>query len=264
MPAMAAALSTARQLPPEEPDHVDRPDDSDGRMSFIEHLEELRKRIINAAIAVAVGMGIAFVFVDQLFHFIMTPALRLLPPGSKLIYTKPAEAFALYVNIALIAGIVLAAPLIAYQAWLFIAPGLYAKEKRLLIPFVLLTTIGTVAGAAFSHYIVFPYMIAFFSTFASPEVAFMPRIEDTFDLYLKMLLGMVVVFQIPTVVFFLAKMRVVSAGFLWHQLRYAILLSFIAAAVLTPTGDPWNQAIFAGPMIALYVISIGIAWLVAR
>jgi len=150
-----------------------------------------------------------------------------------------------------------------FQAWRFIAPGLYANEKKLVIPFVALTSAGSIGGAAFSHYVLFPALMKFYGDFSSTRMRFMPGVEDTVDLYLKMMLGMVVVFQIPTLVFFLAKLRLVTGRFLWHQLKYAILLIFILAAVLTPSTDPWNQLVFAGPMIALYVLSIGLAWLVA-
>jgi len=231
-------------------------------MGFLEHLEELRKRIIRSCIAVGIGMLVAVVFIDRIYNFVLAPARRMLPPGSRLIYTVPGEALSLYVELALIAGVVVAAPFIMYQVWMFIAPGLYAKERKFAIPFVVLTTVGAVAGAAFSHYVVFPYMIAFFGTFSSPDLTFMPRIEDTFDLYLKMLIGMSLVFQIPTLVFFLAKMQMVTAGFLWRNTKYAILIIFIIAAIVTPSTDPWNQTIFAMPMVGLYLISIGIAWMV--
>ena len=253
-----AALATAHQLPPEEPH-----DSDDGRMSFLDHLDELRRRIIWSCVAVAVGMVIAFAFIERLVTFVLDPMRRVLPPGTTLIYTKPTEALSLYVTIALIAGALLASPLIMFQFWRFIAPGLYANEKKFAIPFVLLTTIGGVSGTAFGHYIVFPYMMIFFGTFSSADLVFMPRIEDSFGLYVKMLIGMTIVFQIPTVVFFLAKMRLVTANFLWRNIKYAVLIIFIVAAVLTPSADPWNQAIFAAPMFGLYVLSIGIAWLVS-
>jgi sec-independent protein translocase protein TatC len=128
---------------------------------------------------------------------------------------------------------------------------------------VLLTTTGAVAGAAFSHYVLYPSMIAFFGTFNSTDLAFMPRVEDAFDLYLKMMLGMVLVFQMPTLTFFLARMRLVTASFLWRNIKYAVLIIFIVAAVLTPSSDPWNQTVFAAPMLVLYVLSIGLAWAVA-
>jgi sec-independent protein translocase protein TatC len=232
-------------------------------MGFLEHLDELRTRVIRSCIALGVGMLVAFLFVDRLATFVLAPTLRMLPPGTALIFTKPGEGFSFYLDIALIGGGVLAAPFVMYQVWRFIAPGLYAKEKRLAVPFVVLTTLGVIGGALFSHYVLFPAMIAFFGTFSSPAMKFTPRVEDTFELYKMMLIGMVVVFQIPTLVFFLARMRLVTARFLWRHIKYAILIIFVLAAVLTPTPDPWNQTVFALPMIGLYLISIGIAWMVA-
>jgi sec-independent protein translocase protein TatC len=138
------------------------------------------------------------------------------------------------------------------------------SARQFAIPFVGFTTLGFVAGAAFTHYIAFPYMMAFFATFNTPDLIFMPRLEDVFDLYTKMVLGMAVVFQMPTVVFFLSKMGLVTAGFLWRSFRYALLLIFIAAAVITPTGDMVTQTIFAAPMVALYLLSIAIAWMFGR
>ena len=231
-------------------------------MGFLEHLDELRKRIIRACIALAVGMVVAFAFVERLGDFVLEPTLRMLPPGSTLIITKPGENFSFYLDVAFIGGLVLAAPFITFQLWRFIAPGLRASEKKMIVPFVLLTVLGTLGGAAFAHYVLYPGMIGFFSTFKSRHVTFMPRIEDTFDLYKNMIIGMVAVFQLPTLIFFLAKMGMVTARFLWRNIKYAILIIFIIAAVLTPTADPWNQTLFAAPMVVLYVLSIGIAWIV--
>jgi sec-independent protein translocase protein TatC len=149
-----------------------------------------------------------------------------------------------------------------YQVWLFIAPGLYTNEKKFAIPFVFLSTAGFIGGAAFNHYIVFPWMMAFFASFNTPELAFMPRLEDVFDLYTKMLLGMGVVFQMPTIVYFLAKMKLVTARFLVRNIKYAVLIIFIVAAVITPSGDMVTQTIFAAPMVGLYLLSILIAWIV--
>lgn len=232
------------------------------KMSFLEHLEELRTRLIHSIIAIVVGVLVSFTFIEKVFNFVFAPIRRELPAGSKLMYTEPGEAFSLYLQIAFIAGIVLAAPYVMYQVWLFIAPGLYTKEKRFAIPFVLFSTIGFVAGAFFNHYIVFPFMMAFFGSFNAPDLAFMPKLEPVFSLYTKMLIGMGIVFQMPTLVFFLAKMGVVTARFLWRNFRYAILVIFIIAAVVTPTGDMLTQTIFAAPMIGLYLLSILIAWLV--
>jgi len=231
-------------------------------MSFLEHLDELRKRIVNACIAVAVGIAITFWWIDPIFNFILAPTRHALPAGVKLVYTQPGEAFSLYITVALIAGVVVAAPYIMFQVWMFIAPGLYSNEKRLAIPFVALTTIGFLLGAAFNHYIAFPYLMMFFGTFNSADLAFMPKLEDVFGLYSKMLMGMGIVFQMPTVVFFLAKMSLITARFLVTNFKYAILIIFIVAAVITPSGDMMTQTIFAAPMVGLYLLSIVIAWIV--
>jgi sec-independent protein translocase protein TatC len=241
--------SGALQLPPDDDE------ESGGKMSFLEHLDELRKRIVRSCLAVAFG-------VLATFNFILGPTRKVLPPGVKMIYTEPGEAFGMYITISLIMGFVIASPYVMYQVWMFIAPGLYSNEKKFAIPFVLFTTLGFLAGAAFNHYVAFPFMMAFFASFNGVDLAFMPRLEDTFGLYTKMLIGMGIVFQMPTVVFFLAKMKLVTASFLWKNLRYAILATFIIAAVVTPTGDPMNQSIFAAPMILLYLLSIAIAWIV--
>jgi len=246
-----------KALPPDEDD-----DSLTGKMSFLEHLDELRKRIVNSAIAIGVGVVVTFAFIDKIFNFILAPTRKALPPGVKMIYTQPGEAFSLYVTVALIAGAVVAAPFIMYQVWMFIAPGLYANEKRMALPFVFFTTAGFLLGAAFNHYIAFPFMMAFFASFNGIDLAFMPRLEDTFGLYTKMLLGMGVVFQMPTVVLFLAKLKLVTARFLVRHFKYAFLLIFIAAAVITPTGDMMTQAIFAAPMVGLYLLSILVAWVV--
>ena len=243
--------------------HPEREDDhSAGTMSFLEHLDEFRKRIINSCIAIAIFTIISFGFINRIVNFILAPTRHALPPGVKLIYTQPGEAFSLYVQIALIMGIVFASPYIMYQVWKFIAPGLYSNEKRLAAPFVFFTTLGFVFGAAFNHYITFPFMMAFFASFNTPDLAFMPKLEDVFGLYTKMLIGMGIVFQMPTVVFFLAKMRLVTARFLASNFKYAVLIIFLAAAVITPTGDLMTQTIFAAPMLGLYILSIAIAWVV--
>jgi len=231
-------------------------------MSFLEHLDELRKRIVQSLIGVVVGVGLGFFFINPIVNFILTPTWHVLPPGSRMIYTQPGEAFGLYIQIGLIVGVILASPWIMYQVWLFIAPGLYANEKKLAVPFVLMSTIGFVGGALFNHYIVFPFMMSFFASFNTADLIFMPRLEDVFDLYSKMLIGMGLVFQMPTIVFFLAKMRLVTARFLLRNAKYAVLVIFIVAAVITPSGDMIMQTIFAAPMLVLYALSILIAWIV--
>lgn len=230
------------------------------KMSFLEHLEELRKRIVNALIAIVVGMGVSFFFIDKIRDFIMLPLARLLPAGGKLMYNEPTEAFVLNLKLGGLAGLLIAAPVIMWQVWLFIAPGLYANEKKFALPFIFLTTTCFLGGAAFSHYMLFPWAWQYLASFGTDYIVFLPRIEPVFSLYIKLLLGMGLIFQMPTVVLFLARMGLVTAGFLARKTKYAILIIFIVAAVITPTADPMTQSLMAAPMMALYVISIGIAW----
>jgi len=235
-----------------------------GDISILERLDDFRKRIVRALLAIAGGALVGFALIDRIVGFILRPTRRALPVDAKLIYTQPGEAFGLYVQVALIAGVVFAMPFIMYQLWRLIAPIVPPSARRFAIPFVGFTTLGFVAGAAFTHYIAFPYMMAFFASFNTPELLFKPRLDDVFDLYTKMVLGMAAVFQMPTVVFFLAKMRLITARFLWRSFRYAFLLIFIAAAVITPTGDMVTQTIFAAPMVALYLLSVAIAWIFGK
>jgi sec-independent protein translocase protein TatC len=181
-----------------------------------------------------------------------------------MIYTQPGEAFGLYIQISLITGVVLAAPWIMWQVWLFIAPGLYTNEKKLAIPFVALSTIGFLTGTAVNHYITFPFMMKFFGSFNNADLVFMPRLEDVFDLYTKMLLGMGLVFQMPVIMFVLARLGIVTAGFLARNIKYAILIIFIVAAVITPDGSPTNQILVGAPMVVLYLVGIIIAWLFGK
>jgi sec-independent protein translocase protein TatC len=262
-PHQSGGYGTAPADPIEDPAAVDEVQASaEGQMSFLEHLEELRKRILRSCIAIAVGVAGTFWFIQPIFNFILAPTRRVLPPGVKMIYTQPGEAFSLYVTVALIAGIVVASPLIMYQVWMFIAPGLYANEKKMAYPFVGLTTFGFVLGAAFNHYVAFGVMMSFFASFNSEQLAFLPRLEDVFGLYTRMLLVLGLVFQLPTIVFFLAKMKLVTGRFLLVNLKYAVLIIFVVAAIITPGGDMWGQTIIAVPMLGLYLLSILIAWVV--
>jgi sec-independent protein translocase protein TatC len=251
---------------PRDPDDDDLNDADDldgagGKMSFLEHLDELRKRLIASVWALVIGCIIAFIFVGRIEQFIMLPLWQLMPTGTKLMYNGPVEGFMIMMKIGALAGLFLALPFIVLQLWLFIAPGLYANEKRFAVPFVLMGTFFFVVGSAFSHYIAFPYTWKFFLSFETEFLEFRPNISLVFSLWVKMLLGFGVIFQMPTIVFFLAKMGVVSAGFLIKHTRYAVLVIFILGAVLSPGTDVVSQLLMAGPMIVLYGLSIGIAWL---
>ncbi len=237
-------------------------DETGGRMSFLEHLDELRKRLLISVGALLGGFLAAFSVISYIFEFIMRPLQEILPEGGRLVYTEPTEAFFLYIKIAALAGLVLAIPIILYQMWRFVAPGLYAREKKFAIPFVFFATVFFVGGALFSHYMLFPWAWTFLAGFTTDYMEFFPRIQPAFSLYVKLLLACGVVFQMPTVVFFLARVGAVTPGFLVRNTKYAILLIFVFAAVLTPTGDPVVLTLMATPMVALYGFSIAIAWAV--
>ena len=232
-------------------------------LSVLDHLDRFRKSVIRSAVAIGIGMVAAFYYINPIIEFVFKPIREVLPPGSKMIYTVPGEAFSVYVQIALIAGVVVASPFIMYQVWQLIAPALYLKEKRFALWFILMTSAGFIGGAAFNHYVAFKMLMLFFGSFNSSQLAFMPRLNDVFDIYTRMLFVMGVVFQMPTLVFFLAKMGLVTARLLAKQFKYAVFVIFIIAAVVTPSGDPYNQAILAMPMIGLYILSILIAWIFA-
>ncbi|MBU22915.1 MAG: twin-arginine translocase subunit TatC [Acidobacteria bacterium] len=248
------------QVPGTPPPAEDEESSSAGRMSFLEHLDELRKRLVYAAYGILGGFVVAFAFIKFIFEFIMVPLQEVLPPGGRLVYTEPAEAFFLYMKMAALVGLLMAMPILVSQIWLFIAPGLYSHEKKFAIPFVALTSIFFLGGALFSHYAVFPLAWRFFAGFTTDYMEFLPRIAPVFALYVKMMLAMGIVFQLPTLVFFLAKLGLVTPGFLAKNTKYAILAIFIIAAVLTPSADPVTQTAMAAPMMVLYGISIGIAW----
>jgi sec-independent protein translocase protein TatC len=235
-----------------------------GRMSFLDHLDELRKRLVIAIVSLVVGVLLMLGFIEPIFEFIMRPLQEMLPNEGTLVFTEPTEAFFLHIKIAALAGLILAMPVILSQVWLFVAPGLYSHEKRFAIPFVVLATAFFVGGALFAHYILFPVAWQFFASFTTDYMTFMPRIQPAFSLYVRLVLACGVVFQMPTVVFFMARVGVVTAGFLARNIKYAILVIFVLAAVLTPTGDPVTLTMMAAPMIVLYGLSIGIAWVFAK
>lgn len=257
-------------FPQKSPTHAEEPDWDEsesaegGKMSFLEHLDELRRRLIWALVSLVVGVVIACFFLDQLYHFVFAPMQALLPAGQKLTYIDPTEAFSLYIKLAVIAGLLIASPLVMAQVWLFIAPGLYAHEKKFAIPFVVLSSTCFILGAWFGHRIVFPMSWRFLASMGNDIMVFQPRVEPAFSMYLKMVLAFAVVFQMPTIVLFLARMGLVTARFLMRQFKYAVLIIFIAAAIITPDGSPVTQTLIAGPMCALYVFSALLAWMFGK
>jgi sec-independent protein translocase protein TatC len=179
-------------------------------------------------------------------------------------YTQGFEPFMLTMKVGALAGLFVSLPFIIWQLWLFIAPGLYTHEKKMAVPFVVFCTTFFVMGAAFSHYLAFPWTWKFFLGWTTEYMEFRPSIGEAFGLYVKMMLGFGLIFQMPTVVFFLARMGVVSAGFLLRHTKYAVLIIFILAAVISPGTDVVSQCLMAGPMLGLYGLSILVAWIFAK
>jgi sec-independent protein translocase protein TatC len=230
------------------------------RMTFLEHLEELRKRLFVSAIAIAGGFLLCWWKAPEIFRILQAPVLDALPKGTKLAYTQLTEPFMLYINIALLAGVFVASPVILYQIWLFVAPGLYRNEKRWAAPFVVLTCVFFIGGGLFGYMVAFPMVAKFL---VSTGADFMPvlKIDDYLDILSKTLIGMGICFETPIVIFFLARMGVVTEKWLLLKFRYAVLIIFIVAALITPTPDIPTQCAFALPMIALYLLGVLMAWI---
>jgi sec-independent protein translocase protein TatC len=235
----------------------------EGRMTFLEHLDELRRRITHAVVALLLGFLAAFAFINQITAFVYARLTADIPGGS-FIYTDPGEAFFIWIKIAAIAGLLISSPYVMWQVWLFIAPGLYANEKKLAVPFVVFASALFIGGAAFSHYVLFPFAWKFFASFSNEFVVFTPRIEPVFALYVKLLLAMGLIFQLPMLMFVLARFGLVTARFLAKNFKYAVLITFVISAIITPDGSMVPQVIMAGSMIALYILSIGVVWLFGK
>lgn len=227
----------------------------DEKLPFTGHLEELRKRIISCFIAVGIGFVISYAFKEYLFEILTLPLINAMGSGEKLIFTGLPEAFFTYLKVALLSGLMLSAPIILYQFWLFVAPGLYDKERRLLFPIVILSTFFFLGGALFGYFIVFPWGFKFFLGFASETIRPLPSMKEYLSFSAKLLLAFGLVFEMPLVITFLAKLGLVSVDFLKKNRKYALLLFFVGAAILTPP-DVVTQVMMAGPLMVLYEISI--------
>jgi sec-independent protein translocase protein TatC len=226
-------------------------------MSLMEHLEELRKRIVHSALYLAVGFFVAFGFRERLYGIVQAPLTRL---GIKLNYTHPMDPLNLYLQVGLIGGAILASPFILYQVWLFIAPGLYQKEKRFVVPFMSATIALFLTGASFGYFFVLPGALKILIMQFGKNFNSIITIEEYTGFFLSIILGLGISFELPILIFFLAMFGIVSPRFLWKNIRYAILAVFIVAAIICPSPDPWTMCIYAIPMLALYLVGIGVAW----
>ncbi len=235
----------------------------DQKMPFTEHLEELRHRLIVCFIAVGIGFVFCYFFAKQIFEILMRPLLQVLPPEESLIFTALPEAFFTYLKVSLLAGIGLASPVIIYQFWRFIAPGLYHRERRALLPIVLFSTFFFVGGALFGYFVVFPFGFKFFIGFASDNIRAMPSIREYLKFAAKLLFAFGFIFELPLFTFFLARLGLVNAEMLRSKQKYSILVIFMLAAILTPP-DIVTQVMMAGPLLLLYELSIWIAKIFGR
>jgi len=229
--------------------------DDDKKIPFTGHLEELRRRLIVCFVAVGIGFILSYGFKEKLFQILTRPLIGVMETGDKLIFTGLPEAFFTYLKVAFLSGIILATPIIFYEFWMFVAPGLYDKEKRLMLPIVFLSTLFFLGGSFFGYFIVFPYGFKFFLGFASEIIRPLPSMREYLSFASKLLLAFGLVFELPLIITFLAKLGIVSVSFLKKNRKYAILLFFVGAAILTPP-DVVTQIMMALPLMVLYEISI--------
>ena len=233
------------------------------KMSFLEHLEELRKRLIVSIVALGVAFLVCWNFADRVFGLLELPLAKFLAPGEKLVYTRLTEPFMLYMKVAFFAGIFVASPIILYQLWLFIAPGLYKREKSYAAPFIIFASLFFIAGGYFGYRILLPGTCAFFLE-TGRQFKQMIKADEYFSFASTLILATGLVFETPILIFFLARLGIVTPAFLMQKLKYAIVLAFIIAAVVTPTPDMVTQTVLALPMIGLYLLGVGIAYVFGK
>jgi len=247
-------------------EHPEETADTGGQMTFFEHLVELRKRIINSLIAVGIGAFAGVYISKYVINYVTHPMLKALSDAHldpKLIYTHPAGFFNLIITLGIYIGIVLASPVVLYQIWLFVAPALYKHERSAIAGFLFSTVFLFLGGIAFGYFVALPYMLKFLVSFQGPVVP-MISINEYFDLTLLVLMGLGLVFEFPILIFFLSLFGIVTPKFLWKNVRYAILVISIVAAVITPTPDAMTMLIFMAPMLALYFVGIAVSAIVVR
>jgi sec-independent protein translocase protein TatC len=246
-----------------------RLEEAGGQMTFFEHLAELRKRIINSLYAIGIGAFAGVYIAPKVIHFINEPMQKALVSAGyadKLYYNHPAGAVNLVITLGVYIGLVLASPVVLYQFWLFVAPALYKHERSAVTGFLFSTVFLFLAGIAFGYFITLPYILKFLVSFQQfgGTVAPLISINEYFDLILMILLGLGLVFELPILIFFLTLFGIVTPKFLWQNLRYAVLIIAVVAAIITPTPDATTMLIFMAPMVGLYLVGIVVSWIVVR
>ena len=231
-------------------------------MSLFEHIEDLRRRLFRIVIGIAVGFFICWGYAEDIYNFLAKPLHEILGPDKKLVFLKLQSPFILYMKVALLAGFFLTMPWILYQIWKFISPGLYKRERRMVFPFVFFTSIAFVAGGAFGYYIMFPMAFKFLLGVGDKFEA-MLSIDEYFTLINRLLIALGFVFELPIVIYFLSKLGIVTHRFLIKHFHWAIILSVIFGAILTPP-DIFSQIILAAPLLVLYGLGICISWNITR
>jgi sec-independent protein translocase protein TatC len=239
-------------------------DRAEDKLPLTAHLEELKKRLVRSLIAIGIGFVVCYYFKDPLFKIITKPLLEVMPKGSYMIFTSLPEAFFTYIKVAFFASLFLTAPFTLYQIWKFISPGLYPREKKYVVPFVLTSSLLFIGGILFAYFLALPPAFGFFVEFSTDTLRPMFTMREYLSFALKLLLAFGVSFQLPVFIFFMTKLGIVNSRILAKQRRYAILIIFIAAAILTPSPDAFTQIIMAIPLMILYEISVFIAKFVEK
>jgi sec-independent protein translocase protein TatC len=238
---------------------TEREEDGLARMTLLEHLDELRRRLLVSILAVFVGFLACWYFAKPIFGWIERPLTQFLPPGDKLAFTGLVDPFMLYIKVALLAGIFLASPVVLHQLWLFVSPGLYRNERHMVVPFLFFTTLFFLGGGYFGYAVAFPMVCQFLLQVGS-DFRQVITINEYFSMASKVMLGLGLVFELPILILFLARIGVVNHRLLLRYFRYAVVVIFVIAAVITPTPDIATQSVFALPMIGLYLLGVLVAW----
>ena len=234
---------------------------NENKMSFLDHLSELRMRILWSLLAVAILFGPAYYFSNEIFEFLMKPLVENLPEGSSLIFTRPAEGFTTYLKVSFFAALVAAVPFILYQGWRFVAPALYKEEKQVVVPFIIFGSLFFLAGAAFCYYVASPPAFKFLlNEYSSDYVKAFPTIREALSFFMALIFGFGLVFEFPLIIFILARIGVVTSTWLRKQRKYAIIVSALIAAMLTPTTDAISMMLMFVPILVFYELGILVAW----
>jgi sec-independent protein translocase protein TatC len=237
---------------------------NEDKMPLTSHLEELRKRLVRILIAIGIAFLGCFAFKEELFRIIAQPLISVLPPGTHMVYTGLPEAFFTYIKVSFYAGIFIASPVVLYHIWKFISPGLFPKEKKFVAPFVITSSLLFVGGVCFGYFLVLPSAYKFFLEFTTDFLKPMLSMREYLTLTLKLLLAFGIIFEIPVFLFFMTKIGLVTPRKLARMRRYAIVVCFIVAAIITPTPDAFTQCMMAIPMVILYEVGIIVSKLATR